>query len=102
MAKKETQRQQSARVALLSKEPSPSLERINKIKQWHIDQAIADTKPVATLNLSITACGRIITQGVCIEEEHAQVFLGELHAVITRIQSQLRPSEPVVKLVRSA
>jgi hypothetical protein len=39
---------------------------------------------------------------VCIEEEHAQVFLGELHAVITRIQSQLRASEPVVKLVRSA
>jgi len=96
-------KRQSARVALLNQDANPNQERITKIKQWHIDQAIADTKPVATLNITVTAAGTIVTQGVCIEKEHAQAMLVELQAVIRRIQSQIiTEDQPALQLVRRA
>ena len=89
-------------MALLDKPFAPNRERIQKIKQWHIDQAIAETQPVAALHVCITADNRVVTHGVCIEEEHAQVFIAELHAIIARIESQLPKPQAALKLVRTA
>jgi hypothetical protein len=95
-------KKQSARLSLLATDYNPSQERIAKIKRWHIDQAVSEARPVATLNISITAAGEIVTQGVCIEQEHAQAFLAELQAVARRIKAQIRKPHPTLSLVRSA
>lgn len=87
-----------ARVALLNVVPDANKERIAAIKQWHIDQAIGDTKPVALLAIAITASGEIVTQGVHIEPEHAQAMLPELGRITATINDQLRPSKPAVPL----
>lgn len=102
MKNKQQSRKKSALVHVLNKETDPNLERIAKIKHWHIEQAISDIRPVATLNLTITSCGTVITKGLCIEEAQAQVLILEMQDIIARIKSQLRPAEPAIMLVRSA
>ena len=92
----------SARLALLKISHNLDHERTTTIKQWHINQAISDAKPVATLNIAITAQGSIVTQGVCIEEEHAQAMLQELAAITRRIKTQIRHQRPALSLVRRA
>jgi len=62
-------------VAHLKPATEVSAERVAKLRQWHIDQAISDEKPVAIINFTVTASGEVKSRAVLVEEEHAQVLL---------------------------
>lgn len=62
-------------VAHLKPAEGASPERVAKLRQWHIDQAISDDKPVAIINFTLTASGEVKSRAVLVEEEHAQVML---------------------------
>lgn len=63
----------------------PSNARIDLIRTWHQRQAVrADS--VATLNVSITADGKVHCQALAIEPEHAAAMLDELRAAVARLE----------------
>ena len=51
--------------------------RIERIRRWHVDHAIA-AEDVAALHFSITAKGDVSITALAIEPEHAAILIPEL------------------------
>lgn len=69
------------------RETEPHPDRVKHVRQWHIDQALCQDPPIATINVSITESGEIHAVGLAIEPEHAQIMLPELERITTMIRS---------------
>ena len=74
-------------------EPHP--ERLRLISDWHLQQAARPSGEVATLNIAITACGKIRSTALAIEPEHAAIILDELY----RLKTQLREHANIPSIV---
>jgi hypothetical protein len=68
---------------------TPSKERVEAIRRFHIDQAVGAAVPVAMVNVTITWDGEINTKGLGLNDQLARTMVNELRALILRIESQL-------------
>jgi len=77
---------------------TPDTERVEEIRRWHISQAVGAAAPVAMVNVTITWDGEINTKGLGLNDQLARTMLGELRALILRIESQLPEEDtPVIQ-----
>jgi hypothetical protein len=67
----------------------PNPQRVAALKQWHIDQAISELKPVAIINITLTACGQVSTKGIGLEPEHARVMLPALEEAALQLRQEV-------------
>jgi hypothetical protein len=65
--------------------PRPHPDRIASIRHWHIEQAASDPPMVAAIYIAVSADLQVRTSAVAVEPEHAQIILGALDAVTTRL-----------------
>lgn len=70
-------------------------QRINKLRQWHAEQAGAQDPSVAILHFNITAGGDVGAQAVGVEPEHLASFIEELDRVRELLAARL-PDVPVL------
>lgn len=73
-------------------EPNP--QRVAALKQWHIDQAISEAKPVAIINFTLAANGEISSKSIGLEPEHAKVMLPALEDAAQKLRDQVGEEAP--------
>lgn len=99
MPKKNGEQQRGVVRSISSGVFSQNPQRVAALKQWHIDQAISESKPVAIINFTLTADGSINTRAIGLEPEHAKVMLPALEEAAQQLREQVGDQEhPVVPL----
>jgi hypothetical protein len=78
MTAQRQKREKSNVVPLNVTRPPPHPERLEAIQQWHLDQAAKPAQAVAAIHLSITQDGKIRTEGIAVDQAHAQAMLAAL------------------------
>lgn len=67
-------------------EPHPA--RLEAMQQWHHDQAARPDQAVAAIHISITQDGKIRTEGIAIEQAHAQAMLAAVPRLVQQLEHQ--------------
>lgn len=91
MVKKKVEASPSAIVQLEAVTGQANSERVAKIRKWHIDQAISDSKPVAMINFTLTESGEIESRAILVEEAHAKVMLPVMIDAIYELGGMVEP-----------
>lgn len=64
----------------------PHPDRARRIRQWHIERATSDTRPVALAAIHITEHGRLNTDVVGVDPAHAQIMASELRELAQQLE----------------
>jgi hypothetical protein len=86
---KRERQQQGAVRSLSAGVVGPDPQRVAALKQWHIDQAISEAKPVAIINFTLTADGQITGRAIGLEPEHAKVMLPAIEEAAQQLRDQV-------------
>lgn len=78
----------------------PHPDRARRIRQWHIERASSDTRPVALAAVHITENGRLNTDVVGVEPEHAHIIASELRELAKQLEHMAAESSRSNRLVR--
>jgi hypothetical protein len=78
----------------------PHPDRAKRIRQWHIDRATSDTRPVALVAVHITNDGQLRTDAVAVDPEHAAVMAQELIDLAAHLRKVAAERMTPLRLVR--
>ena len=70
----------------------PHPERPAQLRRWFVEQS--ERASVAAVTVAVTAAGTVTTKGCAIEPEHAVAMLGELRALMVRLEGFVVESTP--------
>lgn len=84
----------------LGSQLQPHPDRSRRIRAWHIDRATSETRPVAMAAVHITEHGRLHTDTVGIEPEHAHIIAAELRDLASQLEHMAAEASRPARMIR--